>query len=188
MQISTTRFGKIELKDQEAIEFPEGILGFSHLRRFAIIDDPNDEIFLWLQSCEDAGIAFPILEPELFTTSYPARLTKHDLEAIRASAQSKLQYYIIVTIPQDPRLMSANLKAPIVIHLEGKVARQCVLQDNDLNIREPIFSTLQQRLHQSVGQPLRTSSTPGVSVSLTEIDTNISADNKAAVPPTKPTT
>jgi flagellar assembly factor FliW len=45
--------------------------------------------------------------------------------------------------------MSANMKAPIIINLSLKMARQCVLQDNSLAIREPIFLKLQQRVVQN---------------------------------------
>ena len=42
--------------------------------------------------------------------------------------------------------MTANVKAPIVINTTSRAAKQCVLQDHNLNIREPIFSKLQQRV------------------------------------------
>jgi flagellar assembly factor FliW len=45
-------------------------------------------------------------------------------------------------------MMTANLKAPIVINVLQKIGRQCVLQDNKLEIREPIFTRLQQRVVQ----------------------------------------
>lgn len=45
--------------------------------------------------------------------------------------------------------MTANLKAPIVIHVGTRKARQVVLQDNSLAIREPIFTRLQQRVVQN---------------------------------------
>ena len=49
--------------------------------------------------------------------------------------------------------MTANLKAPVVINSENHLAKQCVLQDNDLSIREPIFTKLQQKLMHSM--PIR---------------------------------
>ena len=42
--------------------------------------------------------------------------------------------------------MTANLKAPVVVNVKEKLARQCVLQDNRLAICEPIFQKLQQRV------------------------------------------
>lgn len=149
MIISTSRFGQIELRQEDVLTFPEGLLGFADLRKFALLDDPNDEIFAWLQSCETPHIAFPVLEPELFAPQYKPGLTKSDLEALKLTAQDKARYFSIVTIPDDPTQMTANLKAPIVVNVADKSARQCVLQDNNLAIREPIFAKLQQRVVQN---------------------------------------
>jgi flagellar assembly factor FliW len=144
--IKTTRFGNIQIEESDLLTFPEGILGFADLNKFVILDDPNDDIFAWLQSCEAGAIAFPILEPELFTQSYKITLSKTDLESLKLADASKARLFSIVTIPDDPTQMTANLKAPVVINLEKRMARQCVLQENHLAIREPLFAKLQQRV------------------------------------------
>ncbi len=149
MIVQTSRFGRIEFQEEDVLQFPEGLLGFADLRQFVLIDDPNDEIFAWLQSCEAPQIAFPVLEPELFTENYKINLTKNDLEAMQMKAQDKMRYFSIITIPHDPTQMTANLKAPIVINVRDRIARQCVLQDNNLAIRESIFPKLQQRVVQN---------------------------------------
>jgi len=108
-------------------------LGFNDLRKFVLLDDPNDDIFAWLQSCEVPQIAFPVLEPELFATGYNVSLTKHDLESLNLSKNgenSGTRAFSIITIPEDPTQMTANLKAPIVINVAKRMARQIVLQDN----------------------------------------------------------
>lgn len=149
MQIQTSRFGAVEITTEDLIQFPEGILGFNELRQFVLLDDPSDEIFAWLQSCEEADVAFPLLEPELFAPSYVVQLAKHDLEVLGLQSQQGVRCFAIITIPQDPTQMTANLKAPIVINVDQRLARQCVLQDNQLAIREPIFTRLQQRMVQN---------------------------------------
>lgn len=146
MVIETSRFGRVELNQDDVLTFTEGLLGFSDLRKFVLLDDPSDEIFAWLQSCEVASIAFPVLEPELFATNYRVNLTKGDTEALKLPSLDKARFFTIVTIPEDPTQMTANLKAPIVVNAPAKIARQCVLQDNNLAIREPIFTKLQQRV------------------------------------------
>lgn len=153
MLIQTGRFGAVQVNEVDQLNFPEGILGFNGLRRFVLVDDPDDEIFAWLQSCERPEIAFPVLEPDLFATNYKINLTKSELEFLQMKELSKARFFCIITIPEDPTLMTANLKAPIVINPSMHLARQCVLQDNDMSIREPIFSKLQQKLMHSM--PIR---------------------------------
>lgn len=144
MKIQTTRFGEIEISKNDIIEFQDGLLGFSELKQFVLLDDPDDDIFAWLQSCENASVAFPVLEPELFSPTYTVNLGKRDLEALDLDNMERVRVYTIITIPEDPTQMTANLKAPIVINIPARKAAQCVLQDNDLPIREPIFQKLQQ--------------------------------------------
>lgn len=147
--IHTSRFGLISITTDDVISFPEGLLGFNELRRFVLLDDPSDEIFAWLQSCEDPNVAFPLLEPELFANGFKVQLTKHDMEIIGLASSEGARCFSIITIPADPTQMTANMKAPIVINVAKRLARQCVLQDNSLAIREPIFTRLQQRVVQN---------------------------------------
>ena len=169
MLIQTSRFGPVKLHDEDVIDFPEGILGFNDLRKFVLLDDPNDEIFAWLQSCEIPQIAFPVLEPELFASSYKVALTKHDLESLDLQNQEQIRSFAIITIPDDPTQMTANLKAPIVINIEKRAARQIVLQDNNLAIREPIFSKLQSRVVQNPQSPIKSQAVDwGVAIKLPE--------------------
>ena len=171
MLVQTSRFGPVNLQDEDIIEFPEGILGFNDLRKFVLLDDPNDEIFAWLQSCEIPQLAFPVLEPELFSQAYQLSLTKHDLERLELTKQEKIRSFAIITIPDDPTQMTANLKAPIVINIEKRIARQIVLQDNNLAIREPIFAKLQSRVVQSPQASIKSQASDwGVAIRLPEKD------------------
>ncbi len=156
--IQTTRFGHVQFQSEDLLIFPEGILGFSDLQKFVLLDDPNDEIFAWLQSCEEPAIAFPVLEPELFSENYKISLAKNDLESLQMTATGNSRVFCIVTIPDDPTQMTANMKAPVVINIQQRLARQCVLQDNHLAIREPIFAKLQQRVVQNPHQSIKAQS------------------------------
>ncbi len=148
MVIKTSRFDLVEFKIDDVLTFPEGLLGFKDLREFVLLDDPNDDIFAWLQSCELPSVAFPVLEPEIFGHKYNISLNRTDLEALKLTAAEVPSFFNIITIPDDPTQMTANIKAPIVINLKGRLARQCVLQDNHLAIKEPIFTKLQSRVVQ----------------------------------------
>lgn len=148
MLIQTSRFGDIEINEQDQIQFPEGLLGFSELKSFVLLDDPDDDIFAWLQSTENPRVAFPVLEPELFADNYQVNLGKRDMSALKLEKMERVRVYSIITIPEDPTQMTANLKAPIIINIPERLAAQCVLQDNDLPIREMVFTKLQQRFVQ----------------------------------------
>jgi flagellar assembly factor FliW len=171
MTIQTSRFGSVNLSPDDLIEFPEGILGFNDLRKFVLLDDPNDEIFAWLQSCEIPEIAFPVLEPELFAQGFEIVLNKHDMESLRLPIGKidGIRSFTIITIPDDPTQMTANMKAPVIINVKERIARQVVLQDNNLAIREPIFARLQSRLVQNPKSSLKSQASDwGVAIRLPE--------------------
>ncbi len=155
MVIKTSRFGLVELKSEDVLTFPEGLLGFQDLRQFVLLDDPNDDIFAWLQSCELPSIAFPVLEPELFGHKYAVNLNRNDQESLKLQATQTPAYLNIITIPDDATEMTANIKAPIVINVDQRIARQCVLQDNHLAIKEKIFTKLQSRVVQNPQTPIK---------------------------------
>ena len=167
MVIETSRFGSVSLSAEDILEFPEGLLGFNNLRKFVLLDDPDDEIFAWLQSCENSDIAFPVLEPELFSANYQVHLSKNDLESLSLDSLDGSRCFSIITIPEDPTRMTANLKAPIFVNVKAKIARQVVLQDNNLAIKEPIFTKLQQRVVQHPQTSIKSQALDwGVAVSL----------------------
>lgn len=155
MVIKTTRFGQVELNSEDVLTLNEGLLGFQDLRQFVLLDDPNDDIFAWLQSCELPSVAFPVLEPEIFGHKYSVNLNRTDMESLKMQADQMPAFLNIITIPDDPTQMTANIKAPIVINLDQRIARQCVLQDNNLAIKEPIFTKLQSRVVQNPQTPIK---------------------------------
>ena len=65
MLIQTSRFGEIEVEENQIISFPSGLVGFSEDRRFVIREDDAAAPFLWLQSVEDNGLAFVMIEPHV---------------------------------------------------------------------------------------------------------------------------
>ena len=146
MKIKTSRFGIMQVEKENEFFFPEGVLGFEDLRTFVLIDDPEDELFIWMQSCGKSHIAFPLLETSLIISKYKIHLSKGDLDALQLKDSDSYQSFSIITIPEDPRQMSANLKAPIILNTKQNRGRQCVLPEEHHPICDPIFSRLSQRL------------------------------------------
>lgn len=144
MKVITTRFGELEVQENELFKIPEGILGFETLKNFFFID-PNDQtLILWLQSKEEAALAFPVIEPKIFNPDYTLKLLPSELESLELKDLSDASVYCILTIPKQVTEMSANLKAPLIINNKTKKGRQIVLQDNKLEVRFPIYNELKK--------------------------------------------
>ncbi len=146
MIVKTGRFGQLNVSEEEIIKIPLGILGFPELTDFCLVDPGDDTLILWLQSLQDAEIAFPLLEPKIFKPDYAARLSAAELRELKLTNINQSAVFSILTIPSEVTEMTANLKAPLVINLREQIARQVVLQENEYSIKHLMFKDLRQHL------------------------------------------
>ena len=144
MYIETTRFGTIQVEESDIITFPEGMLGFSKIHQYVIVERTDDSLFVWLQALKKGSVAFPLLEPQLFEMNFRVELEDTDRKLLKVDDLKKAKVYSIVTIPTDPTKMTANLKAPIVVNLAKRLAKQVILHQADYPIRKAIFAELQK--------------------------------------------
>ncbi len=126
----SSRFGEIELPDSEILTMPEGLLGFNHLKRYAILKDPDEEPFIWLQSIDEADLSFVVVDPFIFFPGYEIQVKTNELSSIMLDDLDKATVLGIVTVPEDPMNLTANLRGPLVVNTECKLAKQFVLIDD----------------------------------------------------------
>lgn len=146
MIVKTGRFGQLTVSEDEIIEIPTGILGFPEYKKFCLVDPADDVLILWLQSLDNPEIAFPVLEPKIFRTDYAVRLSAAELRELKLDHVNGAAVLSILTLPIDITQMTANLKAPLVINLDGKIAKQVVLQENEYSIKHLMFKELRSHL------------------------------------------
>lgn len=144
MKVNTSRFGTIEVADSDIMEFTDGLLGFENLKKFFIVDPADETLILWLQSMDSPDVAFPILEPKLFKSDYKVRLSANELRTLKIDSTKNKDtlVYCILTIPADVSMMTANLKAPVVINTASRLARQVVLQENEYSVKYSMYKEL----------------------------------------------
>src|SRR5579884_1706276 len=130
IRVPTSRFGLLEVPDEQVIELVDGIIGFETCRRYVIVRNDEKSEFRWLQSLDAASVAFPILEPSSFRPDYAPTIGDADASLLELSANTPTLLFSIVTIPADnPRGMTANLLAPVVVNANTRRAKQVIVQD-----------------------------------------------------------
>ena len=146
MKVCASRFGDVELSgDEDIVSLPEGLIGFESLRKAFFIDCPEGTLIYWLQSLENKELlTFPILETRIFFPNYEVTFSRRELSILGVAPEStsKLLTYSIITIPENPHEMKANLKAPLCINLQKRIASQIVLQDTKYPIEYPLDKSL----------------------------------------------
>jgi flagellar assembly factor FliW len=126
MKLETTRFGSIDVADDKIIEFSEGLLGFPEMKKYTILSGDEDSLFKWLQCIDDGALAFIIIEPDLFVENYSLDLCDKDVEGLKIKGPEDVHIITLVTVPEDPAKISANLQGPIVINHKEKLGKQVI--------------------------------------------------------------
>ncbi len=139
MKITSLRFGTLEIPEDKIISMPKPILGFEHLTRYCIIEREDSEPFLWYQSVEDPSVAFIVVNPLFFYPEYRIEVAPKEIEELKVSDVRAVETYVIVTIPADPRQMTANLQGPILINTETRLAKQMILVNSDYRVKHFIL-------------------------------------------------
>lgn len=145
MKINTKLFGGIEIKDDDIINFPDGILGFEEYKRFIIINDPDEEVpFKTLQCIDETNIGFIIINPFLFNKDYDFTLSQSVLQKLKIETEKDVLVYSIVVIPEDISRMTANLSGPIIINTKTRLGKQIILDDKKYKTKHYILEELKK--------------------------------------------
>jgi flagellar assembly factor FliW len=130
MKINTRVLGEIELADDQVIDMPSGMIGFPALIRYALLSFSDPEVpFKYWQCVDDPSMCFIMVDPALFFPDYEITVPAEDLDEIELKSAPEGTVYVVVTIPSDPREMTANLMGPVVINQSANKAKQLVLSD-----------------------------------------------------------
>ena len=133
MEILTTRFGPVTIRLEDRVEFPRGLVGVPHLRRFVTIRDPKVSGLTWLQSTRDPAWALALVSPRSFVTGYQVRSTPEHLQTIQVADSRDVDVY--VTLNRTVQSYSVNLQAPILINRQRSIGMQLVLSDAQYSVR-----------------------------------------------------
>jgi flagellar assembly factor FliW len=129
----------MELPEERIYTFPQGLIGFPQVRRFAMVDNPGGGPFQWLQAVDFPELAFVITDPLVFFPDYTVPLKVEVLQSIGMEDVKQAVVVVILVVPHNPRLITANLQGPIIINPAGRIARQLVLDVAEYSTRHFIF-------------------------------------------------
>ena len=141
MRITTKAFGDIEIDDRQVLFFPHGIIGFEQLKNYALLDAAQAP-FYWLQSLDDAEIAFILIDPHVFRPAYSPDVPEEDMEGLSLESAEDLLVFAIVTIPENQNRMTANLQGPLLINRRTRRGRQSISLNQNWQLKHFILDEL----------------------------------------------
>jgi flagellar assembly factor FliW len=143
MKIKTKPYGEIEVNEKQKIHFPDGLFGFEEVKQYFLLDSKEGP-FYWLQSAEHPELAFVLIDPRVFKNNYTLSLTDDDYRAIDAQKGEVIDF-AIVTVPEDPEKISANLMGPLIINRKTRKARQAISENDEYTVKHYIVEEMKGR-------------------------------------------
>jgi flagellar assembly factor FliW len=128
MNITTTRFGRLDIDEGEVLTFVDGLIGMEDCRRWVLLSDAHNESLAWLQSLDRAEVALAVVSPRRFVPGYQVRVARREIQPLGLRDANDAQ--VLVIISHASGALALNLKAPLVIHLEERLGRQIVARDD----------------------------------------------------------
>ena len=144
MVITTKLFGEVEIDENKKITFVQGIIGFPDLKDFLLIHDSDSEGGIkWLQSIQEPAFAMPVIDPLIVMPDYNPQIEDELLKPLKITDEQEVLVIVTITVPSDLTKMSVNLKAPIIISGETRLANQIITDDEQYKVKYPIYDILQ---------------------------------------------
>lgn len=139
VKVNTRDFGEIEVAEEKIFHFPNGLFAFEDCHSFALISPLGEDVYpMWLQSTVDTVPCFIVFDPAKIDGAYKVSLSKAEQSLLKLNKDTTAQCLAIAVVPEDYTMTTVNMKCPIVINHEQKLAAQVILPD-DYNIRLPIY-------------------------------------------------
>jgi flagellar assembly factor FliW len=128
MNISTTRFGRLDIDESDVLTFVDGLIGMENCRRWVLLSDAQNESLAWLQSLDRAEVALAVVSPRRFVPGYQVRVARRDIQPLGLRDANDAQ--VLAIISHASGALAVNLKAPLVIHMRERLGRQIVARDD----------------------------------------------------------
>ena len=148
MKVNTRVFGEIDIEEEKILTFPAGIIGFPELTQFTLIHDEEKgtgAAIRWLQSLQETGFAMPVMDPLVVKPDYNPEVNDELLEPAGNITAENMLVLVTVSVPTDVKLMTVNLRGPIIINADEKKACQIIVDGDDYAVKYPIYEILQAR-------------------------------------------
>ena len=141
MQVETTRFGAIEIAEDRVITFAEGLLGFPQRTRFCLLEPGDDACFFWLQSLDDAQLAFVVTDPALFIEDYSVPIRGEQMATLGLDKLEDAQVFCIVNKVGEE--LTGNLQGPLIVNTVSRQGQQVVLAEKRWTTRHTLMRVAQ---------------------------------------------
>lgn len=147
MLVKTKFFGEVDLPEEKIVTLDRGLIGLEQYKKFTILYDCEKEEsnISWLQSVDEPTLALPVIKPWLVKEDYNPVVEDELLSHIGELTEENLVILLTMTVPENLKEMSVNLKAPIVINADTRKGVQVIAENQDYEVKYKIYDILQAK-------------------------------------------
>ncbi|MFO1511421.1 MAG: flagellar assembly protein FliW [Verrucomicrobiota bacterium] len=124
--VDAVEYESVPVKNENIVHLPLGLLGFEHIKRYALLENPGEAPFRWLQVIDNPNLAFLVLPALETLPDYEPDVPAEDVKFLGLKNPSDALVYNIVTL-RAKGAATLNLKGPIVINRFTLRGKQVVL-------------------------------------------------------------
>ncbi|MGI9539050.1 MAG: flagellar assembly protein FliW [Miltoncostaeaceae bacterium] len=141
--VRSQALGTIDVPVEQMITMCEPLAGFPDCVRYALLDHVKqdgelDGSIFWLQATEDPFQSFVITDPWGIAPDYAPEISDADAERLELRSFEDARVFAILTVPADTSMITANLRAPIVVNVAERLAKQVVLLGDEYHTRHSL--------------------------------------------------
>jgi flagellar assembly factor FliW len=144
ISVPSQALGSIEVRPDTIITFCEPLAGFPDCTQYALIEHTREggsssagSVF-WLQAVERPFHAFVVTDPWGVNADYAPEISDADAGQLDLGSFEDARVFGILTVPRSPSEITINLRAPVVVNVAQRLAKQVVVLNDEYHTRHPM--------------------------------------------------
>ena len=126
-------------RPETVIQIPSGLIGYPKLKAYRLFEPKDGYPLKFLQSVDREDISFSCIDVGAIKPDYTVPMGDADAQALALEEPADALILALLSIPEDPSRMTANLAGPVVINVKTLQARQIVLNIEQFPLAYPVF-------------------------------------------------
>ena len=135
-KLQSKYFGEIDYAQEDILTFPSGLLGFEEEHEFLLLPfEGSHGTLLCFQSVHTPALAFVAMDPFALLPDYTPVLQPQELRALGVKDNQELGFYVLCVVKKPVADSTVNLKCPVAINPDTRVAQQVILDADSYEMR-----------------------------------------------------
>jgi flagellar assembly factor FliW len=143
ISVPSQALGAIEVRSDDLIAVCEPLAGFAECSSYTLIehacgDGASAGTVFWLQAVERPFHAFVVTDPWGVYPEYAPEISDADATQLDLGSFEDARVLAILTVPRNPSEITINLRAPVVLNVARRLAKQVVVLNGEYHTRHPL--------------------------------------------------